>query len=156
MIDRKALIGLAVIIAASLFVLSQGDSASEAAAFEEATVYYSSSCGCCANHISYLESAGADVKKVELNSRELEQLKDEKNIPDRYRSCHTTVVEDRFVEGHVPVEVFNEFMEGGEDIDGIALPGMPPGSPGMPGAKTGTWTFHSIKDGEVKGDFVQR
>ena len=71
------------------------------------------------------------------------------NIPSELESCHTTEVAGYFVEGHVPVEAIDKLLEEKPDIDGIALPGMPAGSPGMGGLKTEDFVIYALKDGEA-------
>lgn len=51
------------------------------------------------------------------------------------------------MEGHIPIEVVEKLFEFKPDIDGIALPGMPVGSPGMPGEQTEVFTIHALRDG---------
>ena len=51
------------------------------------------------------------------------------------QSCHTTIMGKYFIEGHVPLQAVNKLLKEQPDIDGIALPGMPIGTPGMPGEK---------------------
>jgi hypothetical protein len=63
-------------------------------------------------------------------------------------SCHTTVIDGYFVEGHVPFEAIEKLLAERPDIDGIALPDMPAGSPGMPGRKSGPFDIYQVKDGQ--------
>jgi len=111
------------------------------------TLYKSDSCGCCGLYLNYLKSKSKTDVKV-INSPDVNFIKDEYNIPFDLRSCHTTVVGDYFVEGHIPLEAINKLMEEKPDILGIAMPGMPSGSPGMPGGKFEDFTIYSVnKDG---------
>jgi hypothetical protein len=57
-------------------------------------------------------------------------------VPHNMRSCHTTVVDGYFIEGHVPIAAIESLLARRPAILGIALPGMPVGSPGMPGIQT--------------------
>ena len=124
---------------------------SESAAFATAVTYYDPNCGCCAEHAAYLETADTDVERVREDADTLTERKEALGIPPEYRSCHTTIVEDEYViEGHVPVSIINEVVDRQPDADVIALPGMPSGSPGMPGSKDGEWVFYAIsEDGDV-------
>src|SRR5690606_19855532 len=70
-------------------------------------------------------------------------------LASRYWSCHTAVVDGYFVEGHVPVEAIVKLLQESADIAGIALPGMPSGSPGMPGEKNGLWTIYALTNGQA-------
>lgn len=80
----------------------------------------------------------------------VEEVKDDLDIPEDMRSCHTSLVGDYYVEGHVPVEVVRKLLDEQPDIEGIALPGMPQGSPGMSGEKQEPWVIYSISDGSVE------
>jgi len=67
-----------------------------------------------------------------------------KDVPLNLRTCHTTMVGDYFVEGHVPYEAIEKLLEEKPDIAGIALPGMPSGAPGMTGFKSGPFVIYSV------------
>lgn len=130
---------------------------SEEAAFAAATSYYDPGCDCCDLHADYVDDANADIEIVELSNDALMDLKDEHGIPSDYRSCHTTELGNGYViEGHVPIDVMNEVVDREPAVEVIALPGMPSGSPGMPGSKDGDWVFYSIdEDGNVD-EFTRR
>src|SRR3989338_8200781 len=96
-------------------------------------VFYSEACGCCVNYIGYLRDSGFNVKPVLLD--DIKAKKDGLNVPAELRSCHTTKIGRYFVEGHMPVEAVKKLLADKPDVDGIALAGMPSGSPGMPGKK---------------------
>ena len=72
-----------------------------------------------------------------------------KIISTEMESCHTMVIDDYFVEGHMPFEAIEKLLSERPDIDGIALPDMPSGTPGMPGEKIEEWVIYSIKDGQT-------
>jgi hypothetical protein len=80
----------------------------------------------------------------------VEDIKDELDIPEEMWSCHTSLVGDYYVEGHVPVEAVRKLLAEQPNIEGIALPGMPQGSPGMSGEKSEPWVIYSISDGDVE------
>lgn len=115
------------------------------------TVFKTPMCGCCSGYVTELEKSGFDVKVVEKS--DLSSIKKEHNIPLEMQSCHTTVIGDYFVEGHVPIEAVNKLLAENPDIDGIALPGMLAGSPGMLGEKTQPFVVYSISDG-VSTEFM--
>lgn len=114
----------------------------------EMIVYTDDACGCCDIYVDYAEGISKGVSQDLEGS--VEELKDEKGIPEDLRSCHTTMVDDYFVEGHIPAEVIEKLVEEQPDIEGIAMPGMPSGSPGMPGSKTEEWVIYSVVDGEYE------
>lgn len=120
-----------------------------------ATVYYQEDCLCCIEYIKYLKNNGLQVKKVILSLEDLGNLKNNLNIPRSSFACHTSKIGDYFVEGHVPVEAIEKLLTEKPAIDGIALPGMPMGSPGMTGFKTGPLKIQAISDGNITGLFAE-
>jgi len=113
----------------------------------QVTVYKSPTCGCCVGYISELRKQGFSVKTE--NTQDMSFIKGKYNIPRDTGSCHTSIIEDYFIEGHVPIEVVNKLLEEKPNIDGISLPNMPAGSPGMPGIKSGDFIIYSITNGEI-------
>jgi hypothetical protein len=111
-------------------VASAGTSmAAQAAALPTMTVYKSPTCGCCKNWIEHVKSAGFAVEVHDLD--DLGEIKDEAGVPDRARSCHTAIVDGYAIEGHVPAETIKRLIEERPKVAGLAVPGMPVGSPGM-------------------------
>lgn len=113
-----------------------------------AVVYKSPTCGCCEGHANAMKDAGIAVEIVELP--DLVSLKDEHAIPVEMQSCHTTLLtsgeKEYVVEGHVPLEGIEKLLTEQPDIRGIALPGMPIGTPGMPGQKTEAYNIQTLED----------
>lgn len=117
----------------------------------KAIVYKSPTCGCCVGYIAEMEKQGFDVETVGL--QDMSSIKQRYNIPRNMESCHTTVIGDYIVEGHVPLEAVNKLLEEQPDISGIALPGMPSGTPGMPGPKRAPYRIYALNNGEVS-DYI--
>lgn len=111
-------------------------------------VYRTPTCGCCGEYEGYLEDEGFPVEDVTLD--DLSSIKDDMGIPEDMWSCHTSFVGDYFVEGHVPAEAILSLLNERPAIDGIALPGMPAGSPGMGGDKDGPFVIYAITDGQAE------
>ena len=107
----------------------------------QAIVYKSPSCGCCGNYVPYLRKTGIDPEVKEMQN--LSSIKERYSIPSEMQSCHTTVIGKYFIEGHVPVEAIKKLLQEQPDIAGISLPGMPSGSPGMPGAKNEIFNIYA-------------
>lgn len=92
-------------------------------------VYKTSSCNCCAKWVSLLEQ---ELQGVRVNNlHDLNAIKDLHNVPPKLRSCHTTVAGGYVFEGHVPIDLVRRILIERPDIVGLAVPGMPIGSPGM-------------------------
>lgn len=99
----------------------------------EAVVYKSRYCGCCVKWVEHLEANGFDVEAIDTG--DMNAVKKRVGLPLNLASCHTAIVNDRYVvEGHVPAADILRLVESGADIKGLAVPGMPGGSPGMESA----------------------
>jgi hypothetical protein len=109
-------------------------------------VYKTPSCGCCYGYVVFLEKEKFKVKQTDMRS--LHSIKQKYNIPVEMQSCHTTVMGKYFIEGHVPLEAINKLLKEQPNIDGIALPGMPIGTPGMPGDKDEPYVIYQLVDGK--------
>lgn len=115
----------------------------------EVTFYKSTSCGCCGVHANYLKSQGG-LKVNIVNMVDVSAVKQRFSIPSSLQSCHTAVIGDYFVEGHIPLEAIEKLMSEKPDILGIAMPGMPSGAPGMPGSKSSPFIIYAVnKDGST-------
>lgn len=94
------------------------------------TVYRDPSCGCCTAWAGIAREAGYEVSVID--HPDMPSIKRQYGVPDALLSCHTAIVGGYAVEGHVPIEdVARLLAERPADIRGIAVPGMPLGSPGM-------------------------
>ena len=91
--------------------------------------YRSASCGCCKKWINHLRDNGLEVydNVVEYVS----VIKNQYQIPINLRSCHSAQIANYTIEGHVPIKSINRLFREKPSINGIAVPGMPLGSPGM-------------------------
>jgi hypothetical protein len=104
------------------------------AADADVVVYKSPTCGCCSGWVEHMRESGYDVATVDLEDYDdLARTKAEHGVPNDLGSCHTAVVDGYTVEGHVPAAVVAKLLEERPDVRGIAVPGMPIGSPGMEG-----------------------
>jgi len=97
----------------------------------EVTVYKSPTCGCCGKWVSYLEENGFSVVTHEV--RDVTPMKRLHGVPQELASCHTALIGDYVIEGHVPAADIRRLLEEAPNVKGIAVPGMPIGSPGMEG-----------------------
>lgn len=113
-----------------------------------ATLYKNPQCGCCEGHAKYLRQNGFAVKVVPTH--DLMLIKRENGVPTELAGCHTTLIDGYVVEGHVPINAIKRLLSERPAIKGIALPGMPAGSPGMGGSKTEPLTIYEIAEGSPK------
>ena len=91
--------------------------------------YRSASCGCCKKWINHLRDNGLEV--VDNIVEDVSVIKNQYQIPNYLRSCHSAQIANYKIEGHVPIESINKLFRKKPNINGIAVPGMPLGSPGM-------------------------
>jgi hypothetical protein len=109
----------------ALFLTTAGSRA----AGPEITVYKTRTCGCCGKWVDHLKANGfeAVVKEVASTADARKQY----GVPDSLISCHTAVVNGYAVEGHVPAADIHKLLKQRPKAVGLAVPGMPLGSPGM-------------------------
>ena len=92
-------------------------------------VYKSASCGCCRAWVDHMRGAGFTVRTVD--TEDLGRVKGELGVPGTLQSCHTAVIGAYLVEGHVPAADVKQLLARKPAVRGLAVPGMPIGSPGM-------------------------
>jgi len=93
------------------------------------TVYKTSSCHCCAKWVEHVRASGFKVVVHDVDS--VDPVKDRLGVPRAMRSCHTAQVADYIVEGHVPASDIQRVLDEHPKVMGLAVPGMPMGTPGM-------------------------
>ncbi|MEL6353227.1 MAG: DUF411 domain-containing protein [Cyanobacteria bacterium J06627_28] len=93
------------------------------------TVFRSPTCGCCEDWVAHVKAAGFDVS--EHVTEDMDGVKTQYGVPERLSSCHTALAQGYFIEGHVPAVEVKRLLNEQPEIAGIAVPGMPMGSPGM-------------------------
>lgn len=106
------------------------------------TIYKPPQCPCCSEYAGYLSSLGARVEIAAID--DIDGLMDRLGVPQDLRSCHISIVEGYIVVGHVPADAIKKLLSERPNIKGISLPGMPPGSPGMPGAREKPFAIYSF------------
>ena len=114
-------------------------------------VYKDPTCGCCQKWVDHLRSYGFQVRVTDSDS--VDELKTQHGVPRQARSCHTALIDGYVVEGHVPAADIQRLLKERPRVVGIAVPGMPIGSPGMevPGMKPQTFDVIGFsKDGSTR------
>ena len=95
------------------------------------TVHKDPSCGCCSGWVRHLQQAGFTVKTIE--TADLDPVKMRLGVPNDLAACHTAQIAGYVIEGHVPAVALKRFLNEKPSAIGLAVPGMPVGSPGMEG-----------------------
>ena len=118
------------------------------------TVYKTPTCGCCRAWVDHLRDAGFRVETV--NRDDLTMVKSANGVPERLASCHTAAVGGYVVEGHVPAEDIRRLLRQRPAVAGLAVPGMPVGSPGMemPGRRADRYDVLSFDRAGVTSVFA--
>lgn len=122
---RLITVAVALMLPAGAWIHAQ----SARAAKPQMTVYKSPTCGCCVKWVEHLTSNGFDVKTMDVE--DVDQVKRTYGVPASAGSCHTGLVNGYVVEGHVPADAISKMLREKPAIAGLAVPGMPAGSPGM-------------------------
>lgn len=126
MFRRQAVISIFLIMAVSRQGLAQRRPL--------AKVWKDPNCGCCKDWISHLQDAGFDVQVLDTGNT---AARTRLGIPQMYGSCHTAQIGGYAIEGHVPASDIHRLLRETPNAIGLALPGMPVGSPGMDGPAYG-------------------
>jgi hypothetical protein len=111
------------------FSLAVASCSKPAAAAPIITVYKTPTCGCCRSWVEHLRKNGFQVKTVDRP--DLTTIKRQHGVPEPLSSCHTAIVDGYTIEGHVPADVIRKLLQERPQVAGLAVPGMPMGSPGM-------------------------
>lgn len=135
--DRVALAAVPSPVQAAAETTAASATATTAATSSAATpahlplirVHKSPSCGCCGVWVDHVRAAGFPVEVHD--TEDMMTVKDRLGVPEPMMSCHTAEVDGYFVEGHVPAEDIKRLLAEKPKARGIAVPGMPLGSPGM-------------------------
>ena len=113
-------------------------------------VYKSPTCGCCSAWVDHVKEAGFEVEVQDIPN--VTPIKNEHGLPQHLASCHTALVDGYVVEGHVPADIIRRLLAERPQVTGIAVPGMPAGSPGMevPGGRKDPYDVIAFsRDGSV-------
>ena len=94
-------------------------------------VFKSATCGCCSKWVDHMRKAGYTVHVTDLEEPELQKIKTRYGVPASARSCHTARVGGYTIEGHAPPSEVTRLLKEKLKVLGLAVPGMPLGSPGM-------------------------
>lgn len=107
-------------------------------------IYKSPTCGCCSKWVEHVREHGFVARVSDISDQALDRLKAQHGIPRTAQSCHTALVGGYFVEGHVPAAEIRRLLKERPAIAGLAVAGMPLGSPGMEVPGTPAQTYNVI------------
>jgi hypothetical protein len=116
-------------------------------------VYKAPTCGCCVKWVEHMENAGFEVETRDM--RDMGAIKSQLGVPRAVGSCHTAVIDGYIIEGHVSPEHVERLLEERPKIRGIAVPGMPIGSPGMEGPNAQPYDVVTFDENGLTGVFAR-
>ena len=120
----------------------------------ELTMYRSEGCNCCIKWVDHLKASGIEVRDIMVDN--MLEIKSGHGVSSDLASCHTAVIDGYVVEGHVPATEILRLIEEQPEATGIAVPGMPIGSPGMEGAYSQSYQVILFDDlGESQKVYAQ-
>lgn len=93
------------------------------------TVYRTPSCGCCGLWIEHMKKHGFEITDIKTDN--IEEIKQQHNLSSELASCHTATIGSYVFEGHIPADEIKRFLKQKPNLKGLAVPGMPIGTPGM-------------------------
>ena len=125
MLTRRSLVGAFAAVPA----LAAGRRTLAAEELPKLTVTKDPNCGCCRGWTDHIRRAGFPVEIIETG--ELNKVKTRLGVPRHLAACHTAEVDAYVIEGHVPASAIRRLLDERPQIKGLAVPGMPVGSPGM-------------------------
>lgn len=120
----------------------------------DVVVYKSPTCGCCKDWISHLKESGYSMEVHDR--RDMSPIKMEMGVPRQLQSCHTAKVGGYVIEGHVPADVIARLLKEKPDIKGLAVPGMPMGSPGMEGPRKDPYDVMTFQENGKTAVYASR
>lgn len=94
-------------------------------------VFKTATCGCCGKWVDHMRAAGFTVHVQDMSDADLQKIKQKYGVPAATKSCHTARVGGYTIEGHVPASEIKRLLKERPAVVGLAVPGMPLGSPGM-------------------------
>lgn len=144
--NRKILIFF-LVLALAVIVLGCSSGTKTEFPQQQVTIFKSESCGCCGAYTNYMQKQGFAVQVNDVPS--MNPIKAQYDVPVQMQSCHTSIIGNYFVEGHIPREAIDKLLSEKPAIAGIAMPGMPSGSPGMPGSKEPFIIYAIGTDGSI-------
>jgi hypothetical protein len=132
---RQWLTTLAALAAGSLTGMAAG--ANQPGTRPVIEVWKSPSCGCCHDWMAHLQANGFDVKTHDVSEAAKHAQRQRLGLAERFGSCHTGFIGGYVIEGHVPAREIHRLLKDRPRALGLAVPGMPVGSPGMDGPAYG-------------------
>jgi hypothetical protein len=152
--QRLAWIFLSLVLAGLPAHADQTQTKPAQPAATDARVFLTPTCGCCRLWTDHMAAAKFNVTRDVMP--DLQAVPHRKRVPSHLQACHTALVGDYIVEGHVPADVVRQMLKDKPKIAGISVPGMPIGSPGMEGAYVQSYSIIAFRSDGTTYEFARR
>jgi len=120
----------------------------------EGKVYLTPTCGCCGKWVEHMNAAG--FKMTREVTTDMSTVAAHRKVPESLHSCHTAVIGQYVIEGHVPADLVRKLLKEQPKIVGLAAPGMPAGSPGMDVPNSPPYTIVAFRADGTTYEFARR
>jgi len=125
-----------------------------AAATTEGRVYLTPTCGCCSKWVEHMNAAG--FKMTREMTTDMNTVAAHRKVPEALHSCHTAVIGQYVIEGHVPADLVKKLLKEQPKIVGLSAPGMPAGSPGMEVPNSPPYSIVAFRADGTTYEFARR
>lgn len=149
---RKAFIVWVIVIASVAGFVMAFDR--ESSGSKNIVVYKDPSCACCTKWITHLKKNDFNVEVH--NQRNMTTIKSQLLVPDHLKSCHTASINGYSIEGHVSADLIDRLIDERPNVTGLAVPGMPMGSPGMEGHRKDAYEVLAFQKGGETSIYAKR
>ena len=144
---------LCLVIAGASISAAQRPKATAAAAVE-GKVYLTPTCGCCSKWVDHMNASGFKMTR-EVTS-DMRTVAAHRRVPESLYSCHTAVIGQYVIEGHVPADLIKKLLKEQPKIVGLSAPGMPAGSPGMDVPNSPSYSIVAFRADGTTYEFARR
>jgi hypothetical protein len=144
---------LCLMIATASISAAQKPKAATAAAVE-GKVYLTPTCGCCGKWVDHMNASGFKMTR-EVTS-DMNTVAAHRKVPESLHSCHTAVIGQYVIEGHVPADLIKKLLKEQPKIVGLSAPGMPAGSPGMDVPNSPSYSIVAFRADGTTYEFARR
>ena len=123
---RRSQLVAAAVLAAAVFAQPEPSAQQKP---QTVMVFKTATCGCCSKWVDHMKAAGFELKVQDVE--DIAAVKERLGVAPEISSCHTSQVDGYVLEGHVPASAVQRLLKERPKVTGLAVPGMPMGSPGM-------------------------
>lgn len=151
-LDLKRVVAILLLATAPLSAAQTRKAAAPAAV--DGKVWLTPTCGCCGKWVAHMEAAHFTMTR-EVTT-DMDSVAAHKRVPESLRSCHTALIGNYVIEGHVPADIVRRLLKEQPKIVGLSAPGMPAGSPGMDVPNSPSYSIVAFRADGTTYEFARR